>query len=46
MLAPEPGSWQYFVANDVACDGSHVFADTLEAHNANVATYQTGACGR
>ncbi|MCB9175604.1 MAG: endolytic transglycosylase MltG [Caldilineae bacterium] len=46
VLEPEPGSWQYFVANDVACDGSHVFADTLEAHNANVATYQTGACGR
>ncbi len=42
----EPGPWQYFVANDIACDGSHVFAETLEQHNANVATYRTGDCGR
>ena len=46
VLEPEAGSWRYFVANDIACDGSHVFADSLEAHNANVARYQTGDCGR
>lgn len=45
VLAPEPGDWMYFVANDVACDGSHVFGRTLEEHNANVARFQTGGCG-
>lgn len=46
VLKPEPGPWQYFVANDQACDGSHVFAVTYEEHLANVARYQTGACGQ
>jgi len=41
-----PGAWQYFVANDVACDGTHVFGETFEEHLANIATYQTGGCGR
>jgi UPF0755 protein len=45
VLAPEDGDWMYFVANDEACDGSHVFGRTLEEHNANVARYQTGGCG-
>lgn len=44
VLSPEPGDWMYFVANDQACDGSHVFGRTLEEHNANVARYQTGGC--
>jgi UPF0755 protein len=44
VSAPE-GAWQYFVANDVACDGTHVFAETYDQHLANVATYQTGGCG-
>jgi UPF0755 protein len=46
VLAPEDGRWQYFVANDVACDGTHVFAETLEEHLQNIAAYQTGECGR
>lgn len=45
VLSPEPGDWMYFVANDQACDGSHVFGHTLEEHNANIARYQTGGCG-
>lgn len=44
VLSPEPGDWMYFVANDQACDGSHVFGRTLEEHNANVARYQAGGC--
>jgi UPF0755 protein len=43
--APE-GDWQYFVANDVACDGTHVFATTFDEHLANIAAYQTGSCGQ
>lgn len=45
VLRPAEGTWQYFVANEEACDGSHVFADTLEEHSANIAQYQTGGCG-
>jgi UPF0755 protein len=36
-LHPEPGSALYFVSRG---DGSHVFSDTLEQHNAAVQTYQ------
>lgn len=45
VLSPEEGAWQYFVANDVACDGSHVFAESFDGHVANIAQYQTGDCG-
>jgi UPF0755 protein len=46
VLAPAEGDWQYFVANDVACDGSHVFALDYDEHLANIARYQTGDCGQ
>jgi UPF0755 protein len=45
VLRPAEGPWMYFVANDAACDGTHVFAETYEAHLANVEKYQTGGCG-
>jgi UPF0755 protein len=37
---PEPGTALYFVATG---DGQHIFADTLEEHNRNVAHYQARA---
>lgn len=37
---PADTDYLYFVANDVAGDGSHVFAETLEEHNANVEQYR------
>lgn len=46
VLAPADGPWQFFVANGVACDGSHVFAETFDEHLHNIATYQTGGCGQ
>jgi UPF0755 protein len=36
-LHPAPGKALYFVANG---DGSHVFSDTLQEHNAAVRKYQ------
>ncbi len=45
VVAAEPGPWHYFVANDAACDGSHVFAETFEEHQRNIAQFQTGGCG-
>lgn len=39
-VAPADTDYYYFVANDVAGDGSHVFAKTLEEHNANVEKYR------
>ncbi len=45
VLEAEDGDWLYFVANDLACDGTHVFATTWDEHLANVATYRTGGCG-
>jgi UPF0755 protein len=42
---PADGPWMYFVANDVACDGTHVFAETYDEHLANIQQYQTGGCG-
>lgn len=44
VLRPADGPWQYFVADSIACDGSHVFAVTYEEHLANVARVGTGAC--
>ncbi len=37
---PAETDYFYFVANDVAGDGSHVFAETLEEHNTNVERYR------
>jgi cell division protein YceG involved in septum cleavage len=34
----------YFVANEELCDGSHVFAETFDEHQANVSRYRTGTC--
>jgi UPF0755 protein len=45
VLKPADGPWQYFVANEVACDGTHVFAETYDEHLANIQNYQTGGCG-
>lgn len=44
VVAAEPGPWMFFVADEEACDGSHVFAETFEEHLANVARYRTGTC--
>jgi UPF0755 protein len=40
-LHPEPGTALYFVARG---DGTHVFADTLDEQNSNVACYQLKHC--
>lgn len=44
VLEPSAGAWQYFVADSLACDGSHVFAETYAEHLANVARVGTGDC--
>jgi UPF0755 protein len=41
---PEDVTYRYYVL-DPACDGTHVFADTLEEHNRNVAAFRdAGGC--
>jgi UPF0755 protein len=41
---PEDVSYRYYVL-DPACDGTHVFADTLDEHNSNVAAFRdAGGC--
>jgi UPF0755 protein len=41
---PEDVTFRYYVL-DPACDGTHVFADTLEEHNRNVAAFrEAGGC--
>lgn len=39
-VEPAKTDYYYFVANDVADDGSHVFARTLEEHNVNIELYR------
>jgi UPF0755 protein len=42
--APSDVTYLYYVL-DPACDGSHVFADTLDEHNVNVAAFRAaGGC--
>jgi UPF0755 protein len=41
---PEDVTYRYYVLDPV-CDGTHVFADTLEEHNRNVAAFRdAGGC--
>ena len=41
---PADVTFRYYVL-DPACDGSHVFADTLDQHNVNVAAFRNaGGC--
>ena len=40
VVQPAETDYYYFVANDVAGDGSHVFAKTLEEQNANIDKYR------
>ncbi|HSK21867.1 MAG TPA: endolytic transglycosylase MltG [Egicoccus sp.] len=43
-FTPEDVSYRYYVL-DPACDGRHVFADTLDEHNVNVAAFRdAGRC--
>ena len=43
MLNPAETDFIYFVASP-SCDGSHVFAATLEEHNANVEAFRASEC--
>jgi UPF0755 protein len=40
VIYPTPSDYVYFVRNDVADDGSHVFAMTFEEHQRNLQQYQ------
>lgn len=43
-LDPEESTFRYYVLAP-ACDGSHVFAETLDEHNVNVAAFrEAGGC--
>jgi UPF0755 protein len=43
-FSPAEVTYRYYVL-DPACDGTHVFADTLEEHNRNVAAFRdAGGC--
>ncbi len=44
MSPPQDVTYRFYVLSD-ACDGSHVFADTFEEHEVNVAAYRAvGEC--
>ncbi len=44
-FAPEDVSALYYVVKAPECDGTHVFADTLDEHNRNVAAFrEAGRC--
>jgi len=40
VIYPAPSDYLYFVRNDVADDGSHIFARTFEEHQGNMRLYQ------
>lgn len=44
-LRPAPVDYLYFVVAP-SCDGRHLFATTLDQHNANVAAFRASKCGR
>ena len=44
-LHPAAVEYLYFVVAP-SCDGHHLFASTLDAHNANVAAFRASKCGR
>lgn len=44
-LRPAAVDYLYFVAAP-SCDGRHLFAATLDQHNANVAAFRASKCGR
>ncbi|TAK76181.1 MAG: endolytic transglycosylase MltG [Dehalococcoidia bacterium] len=44
-LRPAPVDYLYFVVAP-SCDGHHLFATTLDQHNANVAAFLASKCGR
>jgi len=45
VVNPAGVDYLYFVAAP-ACDGTHLFAGTLEAHNANVAKFNASSCSK
>ncbi len=45
VVNPAGVNYLYFVASP-ACDGTHLFAATLDQHNANVAKFQTAPCAK
>ncbi len=42
-ISPAPVDYYYFVASP-ACDGRHLFAETLEGHNENVELFRASEC--
>ena len=45
VVNPAGVNYLYFVASP-ACNGTHLFAATLDQHNANVAKFQTAPCAK
>jgi len=46
-ISPEDNDFIYYVVKAPECDGTHVFATTLDEHNNNVATYRSeGRCAQ
>jgi UPF0755 protein len=43
-ISPAPVDYYYFVAHP-ACDGRHLFAETLDEHIANVERFRASGCG-